>query len=117
VILESAAEERPRDPRIHSALGKTHALLGNNDESIRHGQRAVSFWPVSKDAVDGCSFELYLAEIYALIGELELATAKLEYLLSIPSPLSAASLLFDPKWDPLRDHPRFQALLEEYDTD
>jgi len=117
VILQIAAEESPRDPRMQSALGKVHALLGNNDESIRHGQRAVAFWPVSKDAVDGCSFELYLAEIYALTGELELATAKLEYLLSIPSPLSAASLQFDPKWDPLRDHPRFKALLEKYDTE
>ena len=117
VILQIAAEESPRDPRLQSALGKVHALLGNNEESIRHGQRAVALWPVSKDAVDGCSFELYLAEIYALTGELELATAKLEYLLSIPSPLSAASLQFDPKWDPLRDHPRFQALLEEHDTD
>jgi len=78
--------------------------------------RAVALWPVSKDALDCRSFELYLAEIYTLTGELELATATLEYLLSIPPAVSAASLQFDPKWDPLRDHPRFQALLEKYDT-
>jgi serine/threonine-protein kinase len=117
LILGNAAEERPDDPRIYSALGKTHALLGNKDEAIRHGQRAVTLWPVSKDAVDGCSFELYLAEIFALTGEPELATAKLEYLLSIPSRVSPADLRFNPKWDPLRDHPRFQALLEEYEVE
>jgi hypothetical protein len=40
----------------------------------------------------------------------------IEILLSIPSDLSVALLRLDPVWDPLRDHPRFQAPLEEYDT-
>jgi len=116
-LLEEAVKDQPNDPRIHSALGKTYALLGREEEAIREGREAVMIWPVSKDALDGARFERYLAEIYTLTGESELATAKLEYLLSIPSPLSVANLRFDPVWDPLRDHPRFQALLEEYEVE
>jgi len=31
--------------------------------------------------------------------------------------LSVPLLKLEPRWDPLRDHPRFQALLEKYDTE
>ena len=40
----------------------------------------------------------------------------IEELLSIPCQLSVGLLRLDPVWDPLRDNPRFQALLEKYDT-
>lgn len=39
---------------------------------------------------------------------------QLEILLSMPSHYSAPLLGIDPAWDPLRDHPGFQALMEEY---
>ena len=57
-----------------------------------------------------------LAGIYALVGEQEAAIDQIEYLLSIPSELNVGLLRAHPYWDPLRDHPRFQALLEKYDT-
>jgi len=54
-----------------------------------------------------------LAHIYTLVGEDEAALDQIEYLLSIPCELSVYSLLHDPIWDPLRDHPRFQRILHE----
>jgi hypothetical protein len=33
-------------------------------------------------------------------------------MLSVPSEMSPALLRIDPVWDPLRNHPRFQKLVE-----
>ena len=49
-----------------------------------------------------------------MVGEYDAALDEIEYLLSIPSWYSVHSLRLDPDYDPLRDHPRFQALLEKY---
>jgi serine/threonine-protein kinase len=117
VALESDEDIQQEDPRLHSALAKTHALLGNKELAIGHARRAVELWPIGKDALDGCSFEVFLAEVDVTTGELESAIGILEYLLSIPSTVSVASLRHNPIWAPLRDNPRFQALLEKYDTE
>ena len=72
--------------------------------------------PISKDALDGTDQAIELAKIYSRVGEAYKALGLIEELLSIPSRLSEGLLRLDPVWDPLRDHPRFQALLEEYST-
>ncbi len=54
-----------------------------------------------------------LAAVYTLVGEHDAAIEQLEYLLSIPSWWSAWDLRLDPRWDPLRDHPRFRKLVGE----
>jgi serine/threonine protein kinase/tetratricopeptide (TPR) repeat protein len=114
VLLENAVSDRPEDPRVHSALGLSYALLGRKDEAIREGERAVALWPVSKDALKGPTFIRNLAMVYAWVGDADAALDQIEYLLSEASNMSVAMLQAEPFWDPLRDHPRFQALLDEY---
>jgi hypothetical protein len=48
-------------------------------------------------------------------GDYDAAIDELDYLLSIPSSVSVPQLQLHPMWDPLRDHPRFQALLAKYE--
>jgi len=54
------------------------------------------------------------AQILAQSGEADAALDEIERLLPGPSWLSVHSLSCDPRWDPIRSHPRFQALLLKY---
>ncbi|MFQ5651854.1 MAG: protein kinase, partial [bacterium] len=110
IFLEQAVQARPTDHRRHAALSLAYAFTGRKDEAIREGKRAVELFPVSKDALDGPDYVANLAWIYATGGEPEAAMEQLETLLSIPSEFSVPLLRIDPRWDGLRDKPRFQKL-------
>ncbi len=56
------------------------------------------------------------ARILAQAGELDAALDEIEQLLAGPGYLSVHTLRLDPRWDPIRAHPRFQALLAKYDS-
>jgi tetratricopeptide (TPR) repeat protein len=113
-LLEAEVWRSPEDHRLHSALGITYAFLGLTDEAIREGRRATELYPLSKDAFYGLIPQEDLAFIYTTLGEHEAALELIESLLSVPSRISTPFLELDPRWTPLRDHPRFQQLLEKY---
>ncbi len=50
-------------------LGVIDAALGNRENAIREGQRAVQLMPVSKNAIEGPLLIKYMALIYAWTGE------------------------------------------------
>ena len=106
-------ERRPEDARVHSSLGVVYAFLGRKEEAIREGELAVELYPVSLDAMHGPAHVNELATIYQVVGEHDKAIDMIEYSLTLPSSLTVHFLRLDPRWDPLRDHPRFQKLLEE----
>jgi serine/threonine protein kinase/tetratricopeptide (TPR) repeat protein len=116
-LLEREIRARPHDYRLHSAIGHAFALLGRNEDAVRAGEHAVELMPTSKDALVGPRLGIELAEIYTRVGETNKALNQIEELISIPCSLSTGVLRLDPAWDPLRDHPRFQALLEKYEVD
>ena len=93
-------------------LGTALAYMGRKDEAIRAGQRGVSMQPLSSDARDGAYWQHQLARIYILVGEPDKALDQLEPLLRIPYYLSPGWLRIDPTFDPIRNHPRFQRLVE-----
>jgi TolB-like protein/Flp pilus assembly protein TadD/predicted Ser/Thr protein kinase len=117
ILLERKIEESPDDYRIHMSLGFAYAGIGDKEKAVHHGRRAVEFFPVSRDVLRGPALILSLAKIYVAVGDYEAALNELAYLLSIPSGLSVPLLRLDPTWDPLRDHPRFQALIEKYEKE
>jgi serine/threonine-protein kinase len=116
-VLTREIELRPYDYRLHSALGHAYARLGHGGNAVSSAERAVEMWPISVDAFEGARPAIELAKIYARVGDHGRAIDQIEDLLSIPCRLSVPLLQLDPAWDPLRDHPRFQALLEKYDTE
>jgi serine/threonine-protein kinase len=112
-LLEAKLKNQPDDNRIYSSLGIAYAGLDLKEEAIHAGEYAIQLMPVSQDAMIGPLRVVDMAYIYANVGEYDDAIDLLEYLLSIPCEVSVSLLRLDPKWDPLRDHPRFQKLIAE----
>jgi tetratricopeptide (TPR) repeat protein len=111
-ILEAKIQEQPEDSRFHSSLGITYAGLGRKTDAIQEGELATDLLPVTREAWRGAYRIEDLARIYVMVGEIDLAIEKLEFLLSIPSELSIPLLQLDPAWKSILDHPRFKKLLE-----
>jgi serine/threonine-protein kinase len=117
VSFESAIQAMPFPfflPDIYSCLGFAYAGLGQKEKAIEEGEKAIKLIPLSEDAIWGPLLMEQLAYIYIRTNEHEAAIDKLEILLSIPSALSVPVLRLDPIWDPIRDNPRFQQLLDKY---
>jgi len=55
-----------------------------------------------------------LAFIFVLTGDHDAAFDRIEQVLSSPAFFSVGLLALDPKWDPLRDHPRYAEIVEKY---
>lgn len=92
------------------------ALIGRAQEAVTAGEKSVEIMPITKDAIEGAYALIELARIHAQVGNPNEALDLIEHLLSFPSGLSVGLLELDPAWDALRHDPRFQALLEKYDS-
>src|SRR5438132_574727 len=113
-VAEKLVREAPQDPNRHGQLGLILAALGQKEEAIKEGKRAVELLPESQDAFDGPQATASLAQIYAWTGEFNEAFRLLDHLLVVPNGVAVPLLKVDPMWDPLRKDPRFQALIEKY---
>ncbi len=99
-----------------SLLGLAYAGLGRKDEAIAEGKRALQLVPRQRYSMENLISRLELARIYTMVEEYDAALDELEYLLSTPSNFSIHLLQLNPRWKPLWKHPRFQELVERYET-
>jgi hypothetical protein len=83
---------------------------------VHEGELGVSLMPPDRDAFRGVARVEELALIYTMVGDQEAALGKLDYLLSHPSWISVPLLKLEPRWDPLRKNPKFEALLAKYEV-
>ena len=113
-VLEREVAVRPDDGRIHSALGLVYAGLGRREAAIREAKLGIELFPVSEDALRGPQRLDNLASVYLILGEYDEAFDLIEKELSIPSRTSPALMRIDPRWDSVRDLPRFVALLDRF---
>ena len=103
--------EQPDYAQALCVLGMADAVLGQKENAIREGRRAVELLPVTKDSVNGALLVQYLALIYAWTGEKDLAFEQLAVAAKLPGYLSYGELRLHPYWDPLRGDPRFEKIV------
>jgi serine/threonine-protein kinase len=114
-VLQHSPQGLPNEWAVHAARGLALAGLGWRDEALREAGWLEESAVYREDAFFGPIVAVNRAWILAQAGAADAALEEIERLLTAPSVFATApALRLDPRWDPIRDHPRFQALLVEY---
>ncbi len=92
------------------------AGLGRRQEALREARWLQQSVVYRDDAFTGRYVAAERARILAQAGEVDAALEEIEEVLAGPGYLSVHRLRLDPRWDPIREHPRFQALLAKYEN-
>ncbi len=113
-LFEAILEEAPSDANVRQVLGLNYAQLGDSEAAIREARLAVDL--TAKDAFSGPVAVENLAAVYALVDRSDDAVQQIERLLAMEyqESLTVYRLGYEFQWDPLRDDPRFQKLIEEH---
>jgi serine/threonine-protein kinase len=112
--LRELIAKEPDESLYYSALGIACAGLGLREEALRAASRATELMPPSKDLWKALWRIEDLALVHTMLGQQDEAIERLDFLLSRTGEISTNTLRLEPRWDPLRENPRFQALLKKY---
>jgi serine/threonine-protein kinase len=107
-------EDLPGDLTLHQWLGEVYARMGRTEDAARAVEQYLL---KAEGALTPTTAKERAALILAQAGIVDDALRYLEPLLAGPSYTSVHQLQLDPRYDPIRDDPRFQALLEKYASD
>ena len=109
--LTSAVNRRPRDAARRMLLAECYAGLGRDVDAVREARRAASDGPAARDALTGELLAVALARVYVQTEDTDRALETLEAVAGQPVGPSVRELRLDPRWDSLREEPRFKQLL------
>jgi serine/threonine protein kinase/lipopolysaccharide biosynthesis regulator YciM len=109
--LNRMVDRQPTYAEASSVSGLVKAALGDKQQAIAAGERAAELLPITKDARCGEMILENLALTYALVGEKDKAFAQLDRIMHVPGNINYGDFLLNPRWDPLRDDPRFEKLI------
>lgn len=112
--LETGIGKIPEDPRLHGALAIVLAALGERKSAIREGKQAVRILSTEKDVTYGPNREMELALVHTILGEYDAALDIIEKLLSIDCYLSPGWFNLDPRWEKLKEQPRYREIIRKF---
>jgi tetratricopeptide (TPR) repeat protein len=110
-----ASERSEADWQNRTDLVWAYAGLGMSAEAREEGEEMLRATAESEDAARRAAISNSMVRVYMMIGEYERALDLLEQLLTTPNDqISLAYVRLDPWFDPLRENPRFKALMERH---
>ena len=92
-------------------LAYAYFFRGDRDRAKSSAQDALALLPFFWDFYPGAFNAIRYVQLAGMMGDVEMAVHQLEPMLNGSSPLTVAWLRVDPAFDPIRESPRFQALL------
>jgi serine/threonine-protein kinase len=110
-LMKSELGQQPENSTLWAGLSVANALLGERDETLRCEKMAAELMPESRDAIIGTRNSVARALALAWIGEKDRAIAEYDRLLHVPF----GTNIYEGRvaWRPLRDDPRFKALVSD----
>ena len=103
------------DPRFLAFKGKVLAYLGQKEEAMNFGKKAISIVSVDNDKLQGVDYNYDLAKIYAVSGEFELAIKELRKIQTAqPKAAIIGFLTHDAEFANIQEYPGFRELINDY---
>jgi len=114
-VIEQALETNPEDPRLYMTLAESLAGLGESDAAASAALEGIRLLSAVEDAArDQRLLKDAIVRALGPAGAVDVVIEQLDAYLGSPGDWSIEGLLPDPRLDPIRDDPRFQALVEKY---
>ena len=115
VLVDSLAAH-PDNASIRVTLALAYAGLDRKQDALAEARRAIAAVPISQRVTSATAFMGIAVEAFARIGEIDAALDLLELLFAMPAgrEVTVPYLRLWPGFDPLRNDPRFEALLNRY---
>ena len=107
---EARLRDYPEASLYFAQAAAADAALGRREEAMSEIQKALE---LENDPLTVPLIRIEQAIVYSRLGDHERTLSQLEELAKIPLGIDYGSLRFDPAWDALRAHPRFQKILAE----
>jgi tetratricopeptide (TPR) repeat protein len=111
--LKAKAIDEPSNALLWASIGTAEAILGQKAEALAAADKVAAIMPESLDAVEGPQKSVARATILAWAGEKDQALAELARLAHTPYGIDVNIARNDSSWLPLRDDPRFKAILDD----
>ncbi|HEY5227559.1 MAG TPA: CDC27 family protein, partial [Opitutaceae bacterium] len=112
--LKARLVDEPSNGSLLSDIGLAEACLGQRADALAAADKIVALVPESLDCVDGPQKSFARAKILAWAGDKDEALSELARLAHTPYACTGVSeIRCDPSWIPLREDPRFKAILDD----
>jgi len=115
IVMNAELLRQPSNSILWANLGLGHALAGEKDDALRCAAKARELLPEATDHLQGPVNSTFCASVLAWAGEKDQALAEFARLLQVPygpNPVLDRGI-YEGSWKPLRDDPRFQALVND----